>query len=647
MSGIMGIYYRDERLVAGKDLEQMVKVLTHRGPDGAGIWYQGLVGLGHCMLWTTAESLNEKLPLVSQTGNVVLTADARIDNRDELISILNLDDRLSTQFTDSELILAAYEKWGECCPEKLLGDFAFALWDSHKQQLFCARDPFGVKPFYYYLSEQTFIFASEIKALFSLTEAPRRLNEVRVLDYLTSMLNDNTITFYQDILRLPPAHSLTINQKGESLQAYWALDPSQALHLASDEAYAEAFCELFTKAVDCRLRRALPIGSLLSGGLDSSSVTCIARQRLVQNSSEQLSTFSAIFDEVRECDERLFINTVLAQGSLKSYYVHADQMSPLIDLERIFWHQDEAFFAPNLFMRWSLYGVANQQGIRSLLDGFDGDNTVSHGFGYLKELARAGHWLALAINMRGLAKAHYMPSFWSYLWYCGLEPIFSHFRIVNRVRRLWQSRFQPLLPQANKFTDRPVWTTPLNPNFVQRIGLRERYRDWKRTQPGLAQTEREWHYRSIKQGALPFALEVLDKAAAAFSIEPRYPFWDRRLVEFCLALPANQKLHQGWSRLVLRRAMNGILPSEIQWRKDKLNFLPNFSRGLLLFERKRLDELILKDLGLIEEYIDVMSLRKIYLQFISNQSKTKPYDVSAIWTVISLALWLKHTGITP
>ena len=302
----------------------MVDILAHRGPDGADIWVDGCVGLGHRMLWTTPESLIEKLPLVNERGDLVITADARIDNRDELIAALQTNNRPADKITDSDLILAAYEKWGEDCPQHLLGDFAFAIWDERKQILFCARDHFGVKPFYYYYSNQTFIFASETKALLSIDEVPHQVNEVRIGDYLTSMLEDKSITSYQGVLRLPPAHSITLTQQGNlQLRCYWTLELSEELRLNSDEEYAEAFRKVFTEAVRCRLRTAFPIGSHLSGGLDSSSICCIAR-KLLEESNSQLHTFSNIFDDVPGSDERSFIEAVLEQGDFIPHFTHAD-----------------------------------------------------------------------------------------------------------------------------------------------------------------------------------------------------------------------------------------------------------------------------------------------------------------------------------
>jgi asparagine synthase (glutamine-hydrolysing) len=642
VSAIVGLSNSDGKPVGEVDVSRMLDSLEHRGSDGAGVWSDGFIGLGHRMLWTTPESLHEKQPLLNQSGDVVITADARIDNRKELIAELDLSGNAPGSITDGELILAAYEKWGEMCPEKLLGDFAFAIWDRRKRALFCARDHFGVKPFYYCsLSGRFFVFASEIKALLSHPEVPRKLNEVRVGDYLASMFDDKTITFYADILRLPPAHSLTVSPAGTHLQQYWSLDPSCELQLRSDDAYAEAFRELFIEAVRCRLRTALPVGSMLSGGMDSSSITCVARELLARDGGRRLLTFSAIFDEVTQCDERPFINAVLAQNSLEPHYVHGDQVSPLADLDQVLWHQDEAFYAPNLFLTWNLYRVAKEQGARIVLDGFDGDTTVSHGEGYLNELAYAGQWFTLAAEIRAFGRTFNLSSrklLWSYAWRYGLDPKISRSRALKLTRRIWR-----ILNRPRESANLPSWSANLNPIFVQGIDLMERRKALRQAWANPPRTERENHYRNLTLGVMPFTLEVLERAAAAFGIEPRFPFWDKRLVEFCLALPPQQKVHGGWTRIVLRRALADILPAEVQWRRSKSNLGPNFEHGLLAYERQRLEEVILKDSRIIEKYVDMDSLREAYSRFASGG---RGDDALMIWKAVSLALWLQRTGLT-
>jgi len=184
-----------------------------------------------------------------------------------------------------------------------------------------------------------------------LSEVPQVINEVRIGDYLASMFEDREITFYQDILRLPPAHCLTVNGKQVKVESYWSLNPHKELILSSDEEYATQFRKIFTEAVSCRLRSYTQPGTMLSGGLDSSSITCTARKIMDDEGiNAKLPTFSAIFDEVKECDERIYINSVLDQGGYEPNFSYGDQRSPLTDIDRVIWHQDEPLYAFNLFL---------------------------------------------------------------------------------------------------------------------------------------------------------------------------------------------------------------------------------------------------------------------------------------------------------
>ena len=646
MSAIFGIYYPEGCPATQSELEQMAESLNHRGPDGSGLWMDGPAGLGHQMLWTTPESLYERLPMVGKTGHLVITADARIDNREELIGLLKLEGRAYSEISDSEIILAAYEEWGEACPEKLLGDFAFAIWDSLKQSLFCARDHFGIKPFYYHATKESLYFASEIKGLLCMPRVSRRLNETMVAEHLTTAFTDREITFYKDILRLPPSHRMSVSREGIRLESYWYLNPFLEQRLGSNEDYAEAFRDLFSEAVRCRLRSAFPVGSMLSGGLDSSSITCMARKLLDEEGKGRLLTFSAVFDEIKQCDERPFINAVLDKYELDPHFLKGDRLGPLTDLDRVLWHEDKPVFGPNLFLRWGLYGTACKQGVRAILDGFDGDGVVSYGLGYLDELARAGRWLTLALEVKAVSKNFGHPPwkpFINYLRFYGINPVISKSKILRTLRRIWRSmnrRDARIGTQSTKQAERfPL----LNPDFVRRTDLEQRYKAWRKTQPLSARSERERHYRTLTQDALPLALETLDSISSAFSIETRYPFWDKRLVEFCLALPPEQKLNRGFNRIVMRRAMNSILPPQIQWRGSKTNFTPVFHNGLLSFDRDRLDGAISDGQKEIEEYVNMVALRDLYSRIVCGQSPDLDKDLLAFWRVASLVLWMRHS----
>jgi asparagine synthase (glutamine-hydrolysing) len=580
------------------------------------------------MLWTTPESLCEKLPLVQK--HLAITADARIDNREELIPALGLKNHPKEKITNSEIILAAYEKWGERSPEKLLGDFAFAIWDQRNQMLFCARDYFGVRPFYYYhCPGRIFTFASEIKSILCLSDVPCHLNEERVGDYLAVMPGDKAITFYRDIFRLPPAHSLRVNFKGIDLRKFWSMDPTFELRLESEQDYAEAYLDVFTKAIHCRLRSTFSIGSALSGGLDSSSIVCIAREYLKQQGKTPLKTFSGVFEQVPDSDERPYISAVVEQGGIEPHYVHADQISPLVELERVLWHQEEPIWTPNLFMHWGLYGAAQQQGVRIFLDGFLGDNVVCHGWEYLMDLAYAWRWMSLFKEIKGVTKRQ--PGYsqrrmiGQYFWECSLKP-----RIPYIIRHAWGQ-------WRNAKRSLPRVDAILNPDFAKQINLLQRHQVLQPLIPAPPGAAKQRQYRDLIAGDIPLGLEVANKAAMAFSLESAYPFTDRRLAEFCLATPSSQRVHDGFSRMIVRRALVNHLPGKVCWRADKGDLSYNLRQQLLTFEEDRIDAIIFSNPKPIEDYVDMTALRKTYQNY---KKQPASGNIYAVWSAVNLALWL-------
>jgi asparagine synthase (glutamine-hydrolysing) len=509
VGAILGIYSVDGRSVDRLDLNRMVSRLAHRGPDRSGLWFGGVVGLGHRMLCTTAESPQENLPFVDNGGEQVITADARIDNRDELMEALGLERCASRTIGGGELILCAYRKWRERCAEFILGDFSFAIWDLKKRILFCARDPIGVKPFYYYYRRsELFVFASEIKGILALPSVPRQINEQRVAQYLLSDFEDQRATFYQHIWRLPPGQCMTVGLDGMRSQKYWELARSAEMSPRSDEEFAEAFQELFTETVRCRTRSSFGVGSMLSGGLDSSTIACVARDLLAKEGSSPLATFSALFDDIPVCDETYFVQSVIRTGKFKPHFVRGDTLSPLVDSERLFWHEDEPFFAPNLFLHWALYGAAQEQGVRVLLDGIDGDTVVSHGLALLGDLARRGRWIS-AVREAVKFSRNSGYSVWDTVRCYAISPF-----VPERMRHAWRS----LRPDCHR---NQQGFGILDERFARRLDLKP-HRKTSRNKTTV-RNSRNIHYCSLTSGLIPFALEVADRAAAAFSVEPRIP----------------------------------------------------------------------------------------------------------------------------
>lgn len=627
MSAIIGFLGLDGRPARAEDLERMAEMLAHRGPDERAIWCEGPAGLGHCMLRITPESLHEHLPF--GRDGLIITADARIDNRDELIAALGLN---TDSLTDAQLILAAYRKWGEECPARLIGDFAFAIWNEKSREFFCARDTAGVKSLYYYHGSCLFAFATEIKALFEIKEIPRELHEERIADYLISIFDDRSSTFYRDISRLPPSHCMTVDASGLRMRRYWAFDPEYELVFKSDGEYEEAFRELFVESVRCRLRSAFPVGSTLSGGLDSSSIACVARDCLRENAQGSLHTFSAVFPslpeaDLRRIDERSYMDDVLAEGGFIAHEVRADELSPLGDLESILWHQDDPLVPFNLYMHLGIFRSARAHGVRVILDGFDGDTTVSHGYERLTELTQRFHWFTLLREARALSQrfgARYLP-LWKVLWNYALSPLLPGVpgEFWKRLRRRRSA------PWSGDFV--------IAESFARRVKLAERVRRLQDSKTGSFAGVRQAHLQGLEYPIIPYALELADKAAGACALEPRYPFFDRRLMEFCLAVPSDQRLRGGWPRSLQRRAMHGILPPKVQWRKSKADLSSNFCRNLLMLDKDTLERVLETEAKAIDEFVNVKALSRLYQKYTRSPTNA---DAMTLFMAVTLAAWI-------
>jgi asparagine synthase (glutamine-hydrolysing) len=469
MSGIAGMSDRTGHSVERTLVHRMTTALRHRGPDAEWLWLAGPVGFGHCMLRTTPESVCDTQPLSNASNTVCLTLDGRLDNRHELQTALKAKDINCPSVTDAELVLGAYTCWGEGCVEHLLGDFAFALWDGPRQTLFCARDHIGVKPLYYYVSDRSFLFGSEIKALLSVPHVPHTINEARIADYLVTELEgiDTTSTFYQAIFRLPPAHILSVCGEHISVRSYWSLDPTQEISYRSQAEYTDAFRDVFSQAVECRLRGVSPVACMLSGGLDSSSIVGVARDllgKMDKPGTRCVPTFSAISTEATNCVETSYIQTVLSLDKLQAHTVRPDQVgSFLAELEQVPVHTDDLF--DNLIILPQLmYIAARRQGYNVLLDGVDGDLVASQGGSYLAYLLRAGQWRTAFDEARERHKV-FDPScsVGALLWGSSLFALhpFVPARVVWLRRQLHHRRsFKQTLTR-----------TLINPDFARRIDL--------------------------------------------------------------------------------------------------------------------------------------------------------------------------------
>jgi asparagine synthase (glutamine-hydrolysing) len=377
MSGLAGIYNLDGRPVDPALLRRMTERIAHRGPDGVGYWIDGPVGLGHRMLHTTPESLQEKQPLLDETGKLCLVFDGRVDNREALKEALTAKGARLRTGTDAEIVLRAYECWGEWCPKRIIGDFAFVMWDKISHQLFCARDPLGLKPFYYYTDGRTFLCGSELRQLFESVAVPRQPNEGMIGEYLACAPTGHEETLFRGILRLPPSHFLCVRPGYQRKERYWEPDPASEIRYRTDAEYAEHFLEIFKETVRCRLRSHRPIGIELSGGVDSSSVVGVVHSLSCEEGlpGSGYETFSLIFPGL-PCDESAYIKEVTEAWRIKSNLLSPDHLRLSWYAEEVARHQDFPQY-PNGVMSYSLTALAREKGIRAVLTGDGGDEWLT------------------------------------------------------------------------------------------------------------------------------------------------------------------------------------------------------------------------------------------------------------------------------
>ncbi|RQG89229.1 asparagine synthetase B [Natrarchaeobius halalkaliphilus] len=627
MSAIVGLFDRTDGRVDVETVVPMHDRLSHRGADGGGRWADDCVGLGHQLLATTPEAAFDDQP--ARDGRLVVTADARLDNRSELLDALPVSKPPAT-IPDSELLRSAYRRWGERCVEQLVGAFAFAIWDIENRSLFCARDHVGVKPFYYCLTDELFAFATELKGLFPVPGVGA-IDETKIGDFLVGSFDDETRSFYESIERLPPAHAMTVGtESGDvDVRRYWDLDPTRTITLESDAAYERRFRELLEDAVRCRLRTDGTVGSDLSGGLDSSSVTVVARDLLdaeIERNggvSRSLHTFSNVYEDAPSSDERDFIETVIDRFEITPHYIF-DGAGALVDYETMWSYFDRPPHNTLHFARWEKTKRASEIGVDVMLGGELGDSAVGYGLGLLPQLLRTGRFRHLHRELSSMGTLVGAPVRHLLVRHA-LFPL-----IPDPIRRQYRRlRGRPVLEEASNPT--------LDPEFVDRIGLRARSRRHATTSTAIRRIDREWQYRSITSGMNAANFETSDLIAGTFGIEPRYPFTDRRLLEFSLAIPPTQRLADGMTRSILRRSVSDLLPAKIRDRPWKTMMNEAFYDALAT-EDARLRTLV-TDPGPLEEYLDVTAMAASLERF---EAAPASRDARALWRALSLAAWLEN-----
>jgi asparagine synthase (glutamine-hydrolysing) len=564
-----------------------------------------------------------------------ISGEVRLDNRDELARSLGVEPADRGRLSDLALILRAYDRWGEACAAKLLGDFAFTIHDDRTARAFGARDPMGVKPFYYRASERGLAFATRASAIAEADGLPLRLDEARVADVCVGELEcvDRTSTFFLDVHRLPPGHKLTF-AAGRALTApYWTPDASKELVLKDDGAYVDGFRDVFAEAVRCRMTGAT--ASMLSGGLDSSAIVGFARKESQTNGGPSLTTLSAVTDDA-SCQESPFIRAVLDLPGLDPVTIHPEDIRHYRRHIAAFISSMEEPFDDAMMLQLLMYAAARERGFDAVLDGVDGDVVASLEPDLLFRLLHEGRWGTAVREATGIAR-----------FYDGTDAHLSSVArlLVGSASRLFVPNF--LRRAASPLRQRLGVRASLAESFIdrdlaERVGVADRLRTlWSTRSFRREISARERQADELVHPQYGAALERYHRVAASQGIEARHPFFDKRVVEFCLALPWDRKVRNGWSKWIVRESTEGVLPDSVRWRRGRWIHLGwTFLQGAI----GELDELLADelsgDMGALAPYADLRKLRRLVQRYRSGDAGAG----AKVWTAAVLSSWLRKTS---
>jgi asparagine synthase (glutamine-hydrolysing) len=561
LNGIFGIFNLDGSPAAEENLCSMQEAMAFWGAEGASHWRSGEIGLGCQHLASTPEAAGERLPMHHIISGLTFTAGARLDNRLELLRHLGIrEGNIRFTIPDSEIILLAYQKWGEDCVTRIDGDWHFAVWDERAHKLFLARDPHGNTGLYYYHGSRFFAFASTKKALLALDAIPKRPNLLRISQVLTAWPGDGILSGYEDILRLPPAHRMTITPGRAQVERYWFPEHISELKLKTDEEYVEAFLDVFTQAVSARLRSQLPVGVTLSGGLDSGSVAAVAAgilrgkgKSLTAFTSAPLSDPSQLIDPRRNGDETQLAQATAHQaGNVEHIFIRSEGITPMAGIKRMLWvHDEPGHAAGNQFWIAAILEAAHQRGLGTILTGQMGNATIS--------------WSGTGENLWSALLGGDIASFWRVFEKARATAGLGRWRAVRRfllkpvLWPLWQRSAALRRQRGDEWQE----YSAIHPDFARKMNLSQLMAEDEHNPRTVPASPLQHRLLIIQPGRNILGASWLEKGSA-FGLEVRDPTQDRRLIELCLAIPEAQFQRNGMDRWLIRRAMQGYLPELVR-----------------------------------------------------------------------------------
>lgn len=531
MSGIIAILNTDGRPVDGDLLERATQFLAFRGPDGQGTWQDGPIGLGCALLHTRSDVQPQAQPLHLEP-DCRIVADVRLDDRKRLLQALQPLSREDLRFaSDAKLLLHAYRAWGESCVDRLLGDFAFIIWDGTNRKLFCARDHFGVKPLYYAQLGDVFLAGNTLKCLRLHPDVSPALNDQAIADFLMFGHNqDPHTTSFGDIQRLPPGHVLVVERGQAKIRRYWSMPLAVNERRESPSDVLEGFQELWKIAIrdrmDCER-----IGVFMGGGLDSTSIAATAKQ-LLEGADSELCAYTQGYYQLIPDEEPGFAGLTAEALSIPIEYFRCDDF-------RLFERMDDLQTPEPVDMSQGAILLAMYESMagrsRVVLTGYGGDAMLHPESFYFAKL------------MVRLKFGRFLADAWRHYW--------SHGRKAPLNLRSW-------VRQGTSNSRGPGLPSWLNPHLIRRLGLEQRWYA-TRQEPQSLHAFRPKAYAFLNWALWPFLFHTHNAEVTGFPLEFRHPFFDVRLVSFLFSLPSVPWFMDKW---ILRESMRGLLPERVRVR---------------------------------------------------------------------------------
>ncbi|KWT87095.1 asparagine synthase (glutamine-hydrolyzing) [Candidatus Magnetominusculus xianensis] len=620
MCGIAGFISKPD-FDAESIIRQMTLTMTHRGPDDMGCevlqFGKGYTALGHRRLKIIDLSSLGHQPMANSSGTIYISYNGEVYNYMELKDELTRSGASFVSTSDTEVILKAYEEWGTECFSRFNGMWAIAIFDKSRERLILSRDRMGVKPLYYYRTSTDFVFASEIKAILRHPKIKKEPNLDKIFRYVSRSyryVDSDDMSFFKDIYQVPKSSFIEIDEALNSeTTTYWRLNPNLIRRDIKDEDAVEQFRYIFVDSVRLRLRSDVPVGAMLSGGMDSTSITCAA-YKLLKN---PIVTFSGVTgDQKGVYDESEYINSVIRDTNADYHYIKPDPADIFETVEEMLGFHDE----PICTVTWySLYLIAKKiknEGIPVVLNGHAGDELL------------AGYWDHYHYNFYDLFEDGEV-----YTMYDEITAWRDNHRRakdeVNRTIKYITSMKKNRELEPAKFTDY---------SYLLKKDIVEQYKTVL-SQPGQFPDELSRRlYLELLYETVPATLRPEDRNTMSQSIESRSPFLDYRLIEFCFSLPGRLKIRNGLGKWILREAMKGVLPEDVRTRKDKSGFIAPADKWFRTINRDQMYALINSESLKRRDLFDIRQLNRMFEEHVSGMYNHQ----MILWQIMNLELWFRR-----